>query len=543
MSEIFWSVDSLVVKDNALFGFGWVFHAKHEITALRFKLTFAGEGKFLPAYIATDAGKPREDVESAFANQPNALNSGYVVFGAFPVGAQISAVTLVCSLADGSVLELAVPTSSVIQFTSANESESNRLMLRQFYVFFKRGMHLIRAGKFTTLFEKVRRYIRSRPNSGLHKPTALAGLLRRDERKNVCLIIDHNLGGGANHYSNRLVNSIIHEGRSALILSYHVATLSHMLILRNNRVNLRYSIPDKSFFQNAVKTLSITDIIYNTAVSFIKPEEIPPLLINLKQHTSARLKVLIHDFFPVCPSHFLIDHKGKYCQIPEIDVCSSCLQRNQQGFTSLFHDRSMPKWRVGWGSLLEIADEIVTFSNNSSKLLLKAYPHIEGIKISVLPHKVDYLSGKLPQISNTSMLCIGIVGQIGFHKGSVFVQALAREIKRRDLDLKIVVIGSVEASCEPSIVSQTGAYRHDDLKGLIEKSNANVFLFPSIWPETFSYVVQELMEMDVPIASFNFGAPAERLASYAKGLVLDSMDSGIVLDQLLSFHRKTYLAY
>ena len=120
MSEVFWSVDSLVVKDNALFGFGWIFHAGHEIKGLRFRLNFSVEDNSSPEYIAADVGKPREDVERAFANQPNALNSGYVVFGAFPVGAQISAIDLVCSLADGSILELAVPTSSVIQFTSAN---------------------------------------------------------------------------------------------------------------------------------------------------------------------------------------------------------------------------------------------------------------------------------------------------------------------------------------------------------------------------------------------------------------------------------------
>ncbi len=68
-------------------------------------------------------------------------------------------------------------------------------------------------------------------------------------------------------------------------------------------------------------------------------------------------------------------------------------------------------------------------------------------------------------------------------------------------------------------------------------------LFPSICPETFSYVVHELMDMKLPVASFNFGAPAERLASYSKGLVLSSMDPASVLDELISFHRKTYLAH
>lgn len=467
---------------------------------------------------------------------------GYVVFGAFPVGAQISAIDLVCSLADGSILELAVPTSSVIQFTSANESESSRLMLRQFYVFFKRGVHLIRTGKFTSLFEKVRRYLKGRPKNHLQKPADIAALLRDGEHNNLCLILDHDLGGGANHYRERLVNSIVKDGRSVVILTYHVATLSHVLILKNSRVNLRFSIPDKDFILKAIKTLTVTDIIYNTGVSFAKPEEIPQLLINIKQATSARLKVLVHDFFLACPSHFLIDHEDKHCHLPHTDVCSSCLPKNQQGFTTLFLERAMPKWRSIWGSMLVIADEIVTFSNNSSQLLLKAYPQIEKSRISVIPHKVTHLSGQLPKITNTKSLRIGVVGHIGFHKGSVFIQALAREIRRRGAEVNVVVIGAIEAMCEPLVVTQTGSYEHDDLPGLIERSGANVFLFPSIWPETFSYVVQELVSMELPVASFNFGAPAERLAAYPKGLVLDSMDPGAVLDDLISFHSKTYLA-
>jgi len=542
MSEVFWSVDSLIIKDNTLFGFGWIFHARHEIIAIRFRLSFAGDDECLTEHISADAGKPRDDVKHAFENQPHALNSGYFVYGAYPLGAQISSIDLVCSLADGSNLELSVPSSSVIQFGRANESESSRLMLRQFYVFFKRGVHLVRSGKFTSLFEKVRRYLKGRPKNSLRKPEDLATILREGERKNLCLIVDHDLGGGANHYRERLVDSIIRDGRSVVIVTYHVATLSHVLLLRNSRINLRFSVPDKDFILKAVKKLSVADVIYNTAVSFAKPEEIPHLLVDIKQATSARLRVLVHDFFLVCPSHFLIDHEGKHCHIPHVSVCSSCLPKNQQGFTTLFVERDMPKWRSIWGSMLSIADEIVTFSHNSSTLLLRVYPQIEKARVSVVPHKVTHVSGQLPKITNTDSLRIGVVGQIGFHKGSLFIQSLAREIGRRNADVKIVVIGAIEAMCDPLVVTQTGPYQHDELTGLIEKSGANVFLFPSICPETFSYVVQELMTMSLPVASFNLGAPAERLETYQKGLVLDSMDPAIVLDDLISFHRKSYLA-
>lgn len=540
MPEIFWSVDSLVIKDNTLFGFGWVFHARHEIVAIRLRLAFAGSEGALSEYISADAGKPREDVERAFTSQPRALNSGFVVFGAFTTSAQIISIDLVCSLANDSIVELPVPTSRVVQFASA--TENNRLMRRQYYVFFKRGVQLLLSGNFRVLFNKVKRYLKGGAKTYLYDPAELADLFRPTELKNVCLILDHDLGGGANQYRDRLVDSIVKDGRTVIIFTFHVATLTHMLILRNSRLNYRVAIPDRTFILEAVKNLFVADIIYNTAVSFPKSEELPQLLINIKQATSARLTIFIHDFYLVCPSHFLIDNTGMHCHIPDMSYCASCLPNNQQGFTTLFFERDIVKWRLIWGALLAISDEIVTFSKKSSQLLLKAYPQIQGAKISVVPHEVNYLPCKSPQITNTNSLRIGVVGHIGFHKGSLFIQALAREIIHRGVDVKIVVIGMIEASCEPLVVTQTGPYQHDDLPDMIERSGANVFLFSSIWPETFSYVVHELVKMDLPVASFNIGAPAERLASYPKGLVLDSMEPGSVLENLILFHRNIYNA-
>jgi len=540
MSQVFWNVDSIVIKDNVIFGFGWVFHTKHEIVATRLRLSFAGADECYTQDIVAEAGKPRFDVKNAFKNEAHALNSGYFIYGAYTPGAKISSIDLVCSLEDDSILELGVPYSSIIQFSSANKSVIRLLMLRQLYILFKRGVLLIRAGKFSSLFNKGRRYLTSRSKNILYKPEDLAALLSGAERKNLSLIVDHDLGGGANQHRELMIDSIIRDGRSVIIISYHVATLSYVLILRNSRVSLRFSVPDKDFILKAVKNLSVTEAIYNTAVSFSKPEQIPQLLIEIKQVTSARLRVFVHDFFLACPSHFLIDYEGKHCKVPNISICSICLPKNQQGFATLFLERDILKWRMIWGTMLSIADEIVAFSHNSSSILMKAYPQLDKARISVLLHEHTHVSGQLPKITNMDRLVIGVVGQIGFHKGSLFIQSLAREIRRRSSNVKIVVIGTIETMCDPLVVTQTGSYRHSELNVLIEKSGANIFLFPSIWPETFSYVVQELMTMCLPVACFNLGAPPERLATYPKGRILTSTDPAEVLDQLVSFHRKIY---
>lgn len=539
LSELIWSVDSMILKEDVLFGFGWAFHKEQIIMEIRVKLS--SSSRVTAEFITADTGRRREDVKYAFPDFPNALNSGFLVFGAFHAS-PLGAVSIECLIEDGSIIELSVPSASIIRVPASNDAGKKK-MLEQSRVFFKRGLHLIRARKFRSLFEKIQRYVKNRPRMILHKPTDLVSLLGQNKCKNLSLIVDHDLGGGANHYRDRLVESVIQDGKSVIILTYHVATLTYLVIVKNKSINVRYSLPNETFLLEAVKYMEVSDIIYNNAVSFPHPERIALLLIKLKQLTSARLKILVHDFYLVCPSHFLLNYAGIFCDIPDVNVCASCLPKNQQGFTTLFTARNITVWRSLWGGVLVLSDEIITFSNSSAQLLRKAYPQIESAKICVIPHKVEYLNKPSPRVTQTNQLHIGVVGQIGFHKGAMFVKALGQEIKRRNAGIKIVVIGTLESTCDADIVSQTGSYRHDDMSSLIEKSGTNIFLFPSICPETFSYVVQELMDMNLPVASFNFGAPAERLSSYPKGLVLDSMDPGGVLDNLISFHRKIYLTY
>jgi hypothetical protein len=90
------------------------------------------------------------------------------------------------------------------------------------------------------------------------------------------------------------------------------------------------------------------------------------------------------------------------------------------------------------------------------------------------------------------------------------------------------------------VVRQTGHYQPQELRKLIVNSGANIMLMPSIWPETFSYVTEELIQLDLPLACFDLGAPGERVMRYPKGHLLTSMDAATVLRELRSFYNNTY---
>jgi glycosyltransferase involved in cell wall biosynthesis len=115
---------------------------------------------------------------------------------------------------------------------------------------------------------------------------------------------------------------------------------------------------------------------------------------------------------------------------------------------------------------------------------------------------------------------------------------LSEEILHRGTEIPITVIGTVDAEYQIPSVRETGHYTTDRLAHLIELSGANLFLFPSILPETFSYVIAELIALDVPVICFDFGAPAERISKYHLGQVIPFSNPSILLDELLSFHAR-----
>ena len=97
MRDIYWSVDTLVIRDSAVFGFGWVFHIAQEVVEIHLRLTIDGDDSLSPVYLTADIGKLRQDVELNFSTQPHTRNSGYVFYGAFPVGRRVGSIALLCT--------------------------------------------------------------------------------------------------------------------------------------------------------------------------------------------------------------------------------------------------------------------------------------------------------------------------------------------------------------------------------------------------------------------------------------------------------------
>ena len=190
-------------------------------------------------------------------------------------------------------------------------------------------------------------------------------------------------------------------------------------------------------------------------------------------------------------------------------------------------------WRREWGTLLELSDTIICFSNSSKELLLRAYKELDRDKIEITPHQVSPLDPVTPPLkANKSYTTIGILGAINQAKGAEVIEELARTIDARNLPIKIVLIGEISKNISSDSFLVTGRYQREDLPQLVLKHEIDIFLIPSVCPETFSYTTQEIMMMEMPVMVFDLGAPAERVVNYSQGYIIDEINPVAILETI-----------
>lgn len=350
------------------------------------------------------------------------------------------------------------------------------------------------------------------------------------------LIIDHGRGGGANHYRERQVDLWRNAGHPVLVYleDYLAATRTLEARLGDHRWSCQ--VEDPRTLLTLGNDLRFREIWYNNAVFALDPLLLAEVIAELQTQQQARLVTTIHDFYPLCPSYTLVNREDRYCELPDTATCAHCLPSNRHIFPNA--PRDMVAWRKTWGKLLDLSDMVLCFSENSAELVRRVYPN-SAAHITVQPHSLEYLPKTLPAWSADGPLHIGIVGAISFQKGAAVVQSFARFLAREAPSVRLTVVGTVDSVYPmPATVQITGPYRSESLPAILEEAGINLVWFPSIWPETFSYVTAEVIALGLPIACFDLGAPAERVRNYALGHILSSPEPSVLLQELLTFYAQ-----
>ena len=381
----------------------------------------------------------------------------------------------------------------------------------------------------------IQKYIQQNPHEILRN---ILILVASSQKTGIHLIFDHSLGGGANIYVNELQEKYIQEERNTLLIRYDFYTNNFKLYYHFKTYAFNFSISNFDELKVLISKLELKEIFLNSLVSYKQSYEFLNYFNSLMKVSNVDLILPIHDFYSICPSFTLLNAEGNYCNIPSLEICKSCMKNNTLEWKNLYSDKvDIALWRDLWSNLLEKSSSILCFSNSSKEILLKAYPNLDTIK--VIPHIVEPIEPVvLEQNKPSDTIVVGVLGAINHSKGSQIVKELVQKIEKENLNINVVIIGEISEKIKSKHFHVTGRYQHHELHDYIKKYHIDIFLIPSICPETFSYTTQEIIMMEMPLMVFNLGAPAERVANYTKGYVVNIVNTEAILDTIEIFKIK-----
>jgi len=525
-SELRYGIDRLETRGARIFGWGWIADPARRIDDVALRVCGDGWERVLPA----SSGLARDDVVRVHPSLPHARFSGFVVTG-YAGQPPFRRLALELAYADGGRREIDVTGSLARDRAEARKWREVRWLASA-------AWRRVRQGDFRGIVRRIRAQDYTAPS--LPDPDIGAALAPElSPGRPLTVVFDHNMGGGANHYRRTLIAERLAAGGTVLLCTYNLPTLDYRLTVHAHGTDERtFRLSTFLVLEGLFERMAVAELVVNSPVSFDEPLLFAEWVARLRRaHPATRLVVTAHDHFSVCPSFVLLDADGRFCGVPSLDVCARCLPRHRASYVTLSPPTTIPEWRASWGRCLAAADEIRCFSEATRTLILRGHPTLDPVRLSIVPHVLDYRPERRPALRHAAPLTIGIFGNISPQKGALVVRDVLTRIERDHPDVRIVVAGTLDVAVESPRLHVTGPYRREDMVDLIESHGINMILFPSICPETFSYVVEEMMLLRMPIAAFDLGAPGERLQSYELGRLCASVDAAAMLATMLDFHH------
>jgi glycosyltransferase involved in cell wall biosynthesis len=363
---------------------------------------------------------------------------------------------------------------------------------------------------------------------------ALFGMLSVHYDEAICYF-DHSCGGGANQYLNNLINT----KKDSISYIVRVGTKPgwYKINVVSGMQSYERELPSIEHVEEFLLSRKLTMIVINNLYLYPSVLKTLELIVAIKRKRKIKLVMNIHDYFSICPIFCLLDENNRYCGLTGFKSCDTCnyLETRKPELHGI--DSDIFAWRKAWGGFLRECDSIIAFSNDSKNIMETIYGELP--QITVIPHTVDYIHPLVKVSKSTKTLNIGFVGHIINCKGLDIMHDMIEIVEGDFSDVRMVLIGSTDLPIKSPVFTQTGRYNLNDLPILTLEHDIDIFFISSVWPETFSYTTQEIIEMNMPIACFDIGAPAERVKGYDKGFIIPEMTAQCAVEAIIRWSERT----
>ena len=195
---------------------------------------------------------------------------------------------------------------------------------------------------------------------------------------------------------------------------------------------------------------------------------------------------------------------------------------------------------------LAIRDELISTirQNNISCISPSAFakervcgidPRLRDARWSIVPHGITETGKIYERVTNRKPgnLKVLVPGHINGGKGELLLKELVPNLPD---GIELVLLGSAHLSNQfaSANVKAIDYYEREDLGNLIDTIEPDIAMLASTVPETYGYVLSEMLQLGIPVICSNLGAYAER-GKYLPGVTLVEANAVSFLEALLRF--------
>lgn len=290
------------------------------------------------------------------------------------------------------------------------------------------------------------------------------------------------LGGGTTIFLNTIISK--YKEKQTFLICRRFYDQIYLFI--NDEILLERGFNDDEFIHIiSVWSFKMTKVFINSTVGHNKSTI--DCILNLNKHTT----IITHDHSNIFSEYQMYYHDQYYLQfsdsILDINKINCIVTQNEKNLSV-------------YGKFLNECQEVV---------------------ISELP---DYKKSTLKIETNNENIVIGVNGNISYIKGFNILKKFIEKISQW-ANVKLVIFGHC---LDPGYPYQYRYNNINEFNALVQEHKPNFWLETSMWPETYSYTLTQIMLSQLPILYQKKNYPSvieNRLSTYSKAFSFDNVDN------------------
>lgn len=244
-------------------------------------------------------------------------------------------------------------------------------------------------------------------------------------------------------------------------------------------------------------------------------------------NTARRTVMICHDYYPFCPA----------LNITFKNVCTTCTHEQLAACTTsnpynrFFHNLAPNEWEeireVFRGRIVSARIPMVAPTPSVASSYSRLVPELTDC-FQVIQHGTQpIVKSPLKIVPSPPRFRIVIPGRLQPHKGLELFKQI-REPLTAFAEILLVGCGIEAETLQGPGIHVIPEYAREELPRILEEFQPDIGLLLSVVPETFSYTLQELLEMGIPPVTTRIGSFEDRITNGVDGFLCEPTASGVL---------------